>query len=88
MRASNARRLPVYAAVACVTYAVGTYQYQKMKPRNDPAALEESRMERQRMAMLDAYGGRDSLEELEQAAQLYQSQAQSQSPSNDSQSRR
>ncbi|EPE03812.1 hypothetical protein F503_01702 [Ophiostoma piceae UAMH 11346] len=88
MRSSIARRLPAYAAAACIAYAVGTYQYQNMTPQNGAAAAEESRMEQQRMAMLDAYGGRDSLEELEMAAQLYQSQAQSQLPPKGNQARR
>jgi hypothetical protein len=67
-----APRLPAYAAAACIGYAIVTYQ--AAKEADSAPANRDSHLSEDRMALLDAYGGRDSLEELEMAARVYESQ--------------
>ncbi|KAL1888899.1 hypothetical protein Sste5346_009283 [Sporothrix stenoceras] len=72
LRGPAVRRLPVYAAAAGIGYAIVTYQ---VANRADPTlANNDSHAAEDRMALLDAYGGRDSLEELEMAARVYEAQ--------------
>ncbi|CAK7236460.1 hypothetical protein SBRCBS47491_009644 [Sporothrix bragantina] len=66
------RRLPACAAVACIGYAVASHQI--FKKADSGLASQDSHLSEDRTALLDAYGGRDSLEELEMAARVYEAQ--------------
>lgn len=64
VRGPPLRRLPLYVAVACLGYAAAKYN-------SRPPA--EHRLSEDRAALLDAYGRRESLEDLEAANQVYTS---------------
>ncbi|OAA65159.1 hypothetical protein SPI_01946 [Niveomyces insectorum RCEF 264] len=71
MRGATWRRLPAYAAVAC-RYAVATYQ--TSQHHETSVASREARVSEEHLALMNAYGGRESLEDLEAAARVYSAQ--------------
>ncbi|EFX02261.1 hypothetical protein CMQ_2310 [Grosmannia clavigera kw1407] len=72
LRGPPMRRLPAYMAVACIGYAAVKYG----NKGSETAATQDTRLSEDRVALLDAYGGRESLEELEMASRIYSMQQQ------------
>lgn len=63
------KRLPPVAAVVTAGYAITAYREAQAAHHHEQAELERRR---RNAAMADAYGERDSLEELERAVRVYE----------------
>lgn len=59
-------------AVACIGYAAVKYSSRQQ----ENTYTQDTRLSEERTALLDAYGGRESLEELEMASRTYSAQQQ------------
>jgi len=62
-------RIPPVAAVVTAGYALTAYRETRAAHQHEQADLERRR---RNAAMADAYGERDSLEELERAVRVYE----------------
>ncbi|KAF6814043.1 hypothetical protein CMUS01_08076 [Colletotrichum musicola] len=72
------RWIPPTVAVVAVGYGLNTYRQSMVQRRIAVAEAERQAVEERKRAakLLDAYGDRSSLEELEKAMQVYEAQNQ------------